>query len=422
MTNAIYALCKDGPFQRDFGLANQIRRGAISVMSNIAEGFERGSTTEFAQFLFIVKGSCGEVRAQLQIAADQQYISSADHARLSELSRSISGMISNSIAHLQASQYPGEKFARRAAYPTRPPPNSQTRTPKKIAPQTHNPTTFLNPSHSSHPSHLHTFTPSPPMNPNALINSIGNASLFSSRIFLPAFLTALLLRFGPQIPVLHHLGLLAHLQQNHPAWFTSDYCIVALGILSILEMLAQKNPEARNLLHEFDIYLKPALAILTSFGVIQASDANFAAHTAQQAGFADILTPFISGFLTWRLSVARKEVALAVFDHIEGTHLDHLLSWLEDAWVAFGSLLLILLPLLMLLLIAIATAVLYLLRKRLEITEEKTKFPCPKCQTLIYPSAPRLPPLPRTQPQSPRHRLPRPIQRLHHPRPRPSPV
>jgi Zn finger protein HypA/HybF involved in hydrogenase expression len=225
------------------------------------------------------------------------------------------------------------------------------------------------------------------MNLNALFNSIGNAGLFSTRIFLPAFLTALLLRFGPQIPLIHHLGLLGHLQHNHPVWFTSDYCIIALGILSILEMLAQKNPEARNLLHEFDIYLKPALAILTSFGVIQASDASFATQTAHQAGLADDFIPLISGLLTWRLSVARKQVAIAVFDHIEGTHLDHLLSWLEDAWVAFGSLLLILLPLVMLLLIAIATAILYLLRKRLEIKEEQAKFPCPKCQTLIYPSA-----------------------------------
>jgi four helix bundle protein len=112
LTNAVYALCRGGEFARDFGLIDQIRRAAVSVMSNIAEGFERGATTEFVQFLFIAKGSCGEVRAQLQIAADQNYISSADHVRLTDLCRRTSGMISNFIAHLQGSRYQGEKFAR----------------------------------------------------------------------------------------------------------------------------------------------------------------------------------------------------------------------------------------------------------------------------------------------------------------------
>ncbi len=81
-------------------------------MSSIAEGFERGSSAEFIQFLFIAKGSCGEVRAQLQIAADQHYVPTDDHVRLNDLCRRISGMISNFIAHLQRSDYRGEKAAR----------------------------------------------------------------------------------------------------------------------------------------------------------------------------------------------------------------------------------------------------------------------------------------------------------------------
>jgi len=112
LTNAVYALSRAGAFGRDFGLVDQIRRAAVSVMSNIAEGFERGSSTEFVQFLFIAKGSCGEVRAQIQIAADQQYIAAAEHARLTDLCRRTSGMISNFIAHLQGSAYRGEKFTR----------------------------------------------------------------------------------------------------------------------------------------------------------------------------------------------------------------------------------------------------------------------------------------------------------------------
>jgi hypothetical protein len=81
-------------------------------MSNVAEGFERGTTTEFIQFLYIAKGSCGEVRAQLQIAGDQQYIAPTDGECLCNLARQISGMISNFIAHLQRSEYRSEKTNR----------------------------------------------------------------------------------------------------------------------------------------------------------------------------------------------------------------------------------------------------------------------------------------------------------------------
>ncbi|MGD0653636.1 MAG: four helix bundle protein [Thermoguttaceae bacterium] len=112
LTNAVYAKTREGAFARDSGLADQIRRAAVSIMSNIAEGFERGSTTEFIQFLYIAKGSCGEVRAQLQIACDQQYISTIDYNHFHDLCRRTSGMISNFIAHLQRSNYPGEKISR----------------------------------------------------------------------------------------------------------------------------------------------------------------------------------------------------------------------------------------------------------------------------------------------------------------------
>jgi four helix bundle protein len=112
LTNGIYSITREGKFARDFGLVNQIRRAAVSVMSNIAEGFERGTSVEFIQFLYIAKGSCGEVPAQLQVAADQQYIAAESYESFAVLARKTSGMISNFIAHLQESDYRGEKFAR----------------------------------------------------------------------------------------------------------------------------------------------------------------------------------------------------------------------------------------------------------------------------------------------------------------------
>lgn len=112
LTNGIYRATREGPFARDYGLVDQIRRAGASIMSNIAEGFERGATTEFIQFLYIAKGSCGEVRAQLAIASDQGYLKAADYDRLHNQARRVSGMLSNFIAHLQSTDYQGEKFAR----------------------------------------------------------------------------------------------------------------------------------------------------------------------------------------------------------------------------------------------------------------------------------------------------------------------
>jgi four helix bundle protein len=109
LVNSVYAATRAGAFSRDFGLADQIRRAAVSIMSNIAEGFERGGKTEFIQFLYTAKGSCGEVRAQLQVARDQQYISSPDYERLSNQCRQIGAMTSNFIKHLQQSKYQGGK-------------------------------------------------------------------------------------------------------------------------------------------------------------------------------------------------------------------------------------------------------------------------------------------------------------------------
>ena len=74
LTRAIYEITKIGEFAKDFGLRDQIRRAAVSVMSNIAEGFDRGGHSEFHQFLVIAKGSCAELRSQLYIAKDIGYI------------------------------------------------------------------------------------------------------------------------------------------------------------------------------------------------------------------------------------------------------------------------------------------------------------------------------------------------------------
>ena len=96
LTADIYRVTSQGGFSKDFGLRDQIRRASVSVMSNIAEGFDRGSRGEFHQFLVIAKASCAEVRSQLYVALDVGYIVQEIFSNLNssteELSRIIGGL------------------------------------------------------------------------------------------------------------------------------------------------------------------------------------------------------------------------------------------------------------------------------------------------------------------------------------------
>ena len=106
----IYSLTRKEPFSRDFSLVDQIRRASTSVMFNTAEGFERGSNTEFIQFLYIAKGSAGEARAQFYVALDQKYITTEEFREGVTLCKDISGQLSGLIDYLKGSRLKGEKF------------------------------------------------------------------------------------------------------------------------------------------------------------------------------------------------------------------------------------------------------------------------------------------------------------------------
>jgi four helix bundle protein len=109
-TRLVYDATGRGKFSGDFALVNQMRRASISILSNIAEGFERQGNKEFLQFLAVAKGSCGEVRSQLYIALDQDYIDNRTFSEISEVLVETSRTISGFMKYLQESALRGSKF------------------------------------------------------------------------------------------------------------------------------------------------------------------------------------------------------------------------------------------------------------------------------------------------------------------------
>ena len=110
LTKEIYKVSNSGAFSKDYGLRDQIRRASVSIVSNIAEGFERNGSKEFRQFLSISKGSAGEVRAQLYVAFDLEYITKEEFEKLNSLVFDTSRMISGFINYLRDSELKGAKF------------------------------------------------------------------------------------------------------------------------------------------------------------------------------------------------------------------------------------------------------------------------------------------------------------------------
>ena len=101
LSNRVYDLTDDDPFASDFGLRDQIRRAAISVMSNIAEGFESRTRSQFIDFLGMAKASAGEVRSQLYVAQDQGYLKEEELNAASDLADKVSRQLYHLIRHLK---------------------------------------------------------------------------------------------------------------------------------------------------------------------------------------------------------------------------------------------------------------------------------------------------------------------------------
>jgi four helix bundle protein len=106
----VYSIIATKPFCTDYSLKDQIKRAAVSIMSNIAEGFERDNNKEFIYFLSISKGSCGEVRSLIYIAFDQKYIDIELFEEFIKKLRELAKLINGLIKYLKDCEIRGLRF------------------------------------------------------------------------------------------------------------------------------------------------------------------------------------------------------------------------------------------------------------------------------------------------------------------------
>jgi four helix bundle protein len=110
LTKVVYEVTAQGKLAADFSLKDQLRRAAVSIMANIAEGFEREGNKEFRQFLATAKGSAGEVKALLYVALDGGLISTEQFHRINALADDASRLLAGFLRYLKTSDKKGSKF------------------------------------------------------------------------------------------------------------------------------------------------------------------------------------------------------------------------------------------------------------------------------------------------------------------------
>ncbi len=228
------------------------------------------------------------------------------------------------------------------------------------------------------------------MSLNYYISSLGLIPYFTSRAFIPLFTAAFLARLGPGFPLLANavgFELIASL----PPWLTGNLGLLVLGVMAAVEVGGTKSPVVRELLSVGDAKLKAMAAFLTCFATVGGNPVEFVEHVRQVGIATDFAWgqsfayswSFALGAVVWLTAGLRNAVYrfLIEVDEDDDLGLQKLLSWLEDILSFLGVWVVVIAPVLALALVGFTLLGLYLLRRYLEIREEKQKVPCEHCGT-----------------------------------------
>lgn len=228
------------------------------------------------------------------------------------------------------------------------------------------------------------------MSLSGFIYSLASVPMFASRPFLAAAVTALVAKFGIHVPFIHDSDVVIALSQS-PEWFRSWPVLLALVALAVTEAFAVKHAEVRAFLDEFDGYLKSAVALLVSFAIVDKDTAE-TIKSIQRAGFGfeSIFSVFVAG-LVYAMAGMRRAVLgyVSEVDDDDDIGLQSVLNWAENSWTILGLLFLVVFPVVALVLSALTALGLWLVRRRAEHRELRSKIPCSQCATLVFPHATR---------------------------------
>ena len=209
-----------------------------------------------------------------------------------------------------------------------------------------------------------------------VVAALGMIPLFASRTFLPAFLTGVFLTYPNIFP-----GMEGVADIPDGSILTRTWMLITLGVLSILEIWADKNSDIRSMMNNAVTYLKPASYLLVSLGIIDNSSAHIL-YEVQWAGFDPMWILFTFGMLAvhWLASLRRDFIEfLEDIDEDDNLFIGKIISWMEDSMVFFGFVLLIWSGILMVVLYAGLIALFVYIRKRQERKLEEQKVECSDC-------------------------------------------
>lgn len=229
------------------------------------------------------------------------------------------------------------------------------------------------------------------MDLNSLIYGLGISGLFASRAFIPAFIASFMLRYGDSFPFLKEIDFIQNAGGGEPTWFTNGYVITALGVLSALEIIATKIPEAEETLERVNKYLKTGMAAATYFGFLSTADKSYIEGNllVMQAGFISNIWGLLSTANTYLFANLRSGLLEMLFeaDQDDDLGLRKLISWAEDGWAVIGFFWLIIYPLVVLTILGVIVGSAFLLKKYYDRKEEKSRVICSGCSGKNYPSA-----------------------------------